>query len=324
LQHTLKPTDATRLVWGIGVRKDEIKLPFATNTNASFHSTLHRVFGNLEWRMFNQFTLNLGALFEHNSALAHNDFSPRLALNYRLTDDHGLRFIVSRDSRSPTLAEVHLDTRLTNPVFSDRIIRADDTLLHEKAHYFEFGYYGQFFVRKVTADFKVFRQEFFRLMGIRRTAPAADADGSVLVLGNTAKAVSEGYELQVDFRPLRHSMLRFGYSHVHISTDKPAEGFHVSAPDDSFSILASHTFPGGWRLGSAFYYRTGMEFLGPSDPLGPYKRLDIMAGKTFKLSGKDQVSVAITQQFALDKNQDYTDESVFDNRSFIELTYSHE
>ncbi|MGR9073074.1 MAG: TonB-dependent receptor plug domain-containing protein [Gammaproteobacteria bacterium] len=320
-QHNVKPFRKTRLAWGAGARYNQVSSPYDFNTGSDITGTKTRVFGNLEWRPFDKWIVNLGALYEFNDSLnKKNDLSGRFAINYLFVRDHALRFTASRDSHAPTLAASNLDVVLKNNIVSLPLIRADNDIEHEEAYTLEVGYHGDFFNRNLSADFKLFHQNFHGLLGLKGIDPATGA----FIFGNSSKATAEGYELQLDYRPSPRTLLHFGYSHIQIDTDNPAEGFQNSAPDDSFNVLLSQFLDNQWRVGAAYYYRSGMEFLGLTNPLGPYKRLDLMVEKSFQPWSGGKLTISANQQFALDDNQVFDDRRTFDSRTFFEIHYSYE
>ncbi|HEY5791049.1 MAG TPA: TonB-dependent receptor, partial [Gammaproteobacteria bacterium] len=67
-----------------------------------------RLFGNVEWRLEEALTVNLGAMLEDHD-LTGTAFSPRFALNWHLHPRHTLRFAASRSVRVPSLFEAGAD-----------------------------------------------------------------------------------------------------------------------------------------------------------------------------------------------------------------------
>ncbi|MBN4079087.1 TonB-dependent receptor [Beggiatoa alba] len=119
LQHTKQLQENTRMVWGLGLRQDSAKGPHIFGTDPAtgytgnkkyFYNRVARVFSNIEWRIKNNLTLNLGAMWE-KSDLAKQEFSPRAGLNYSITPEQSIRIIASRATRTPSLNEARSNFR---------------------------------------------------------------------------------------------------------------------------------------------------------------------------------------------------------------------
>ena len=67
-----------------------------------------------------------------------------------------------------------------------------------------------------------------------------------------------------------------------------------------------------------------MEYLGLTDLLEAYKRLDIKAEKTFALSAKNKLAAPAPHQFKLDDNEDIDNERTIDNQPFFRIEYVYD
>jgi iron complex outermembrane receptor protein len=108
LEHTLKPADDLRLVWGTELRRDEIDSRTLFRGGNQAKNDMARLFGNVEWRTKNDLVLNLGGMLEHHDVTG-TDFSPRLAVNWQAHPRHTLRLAASRSIRVPSLFEAEAD-----------------------------------------------------------------------------------------------------------------------------------------------------------------------------------------------------------------------
>lgn len=96
-------SDHFRLVLGLGfVRKSHISESFLEGTS---RAESYRMFSNAEYRV-KAWVLNVGAMLEYEpSYLKNPEFSPRLGLNYRLSDSTSLRTVFSKAVRTPDILE---------------------------------------------------------------------------------------------------------------------------------------------------------------------------------------------------------------------------
>jgi iron complex outermembrane receptor protein len=356
-EHQLKPSEKTRLTWGLSLRSDRSYLPLWTGTQSKHDNSLQRLFSNLEWRPRKDLIINAGALFEHSQQVG-DDFAPRLAVNYLLTPYQSVRFIASESFRSPVITETDIDaeliTHITGGPFQalsplvTPIFENTKGIKPEVVDSFEIGYHGLFIHNALTLDLKIFRSEYDRLISDTR-CPSCE-EGSLAgipfsqfppLLGgpidppikvrtilNRHQVNVNGYEVEVNYKPNKHNLLHIGYAYNHAKighiTSGDLETIHASFPSDVFNALLAHTFDSGQWASIAYYYTGSLENLDSGQPQGPMRRLDLNTGKTFRVSDGQNIGLNLSLQFALDKNKDFLDEYALDNRAFIEVNYSYQ
>lgn len=340
-EHQFQPNQQFRVAWGIGLRSDRISYPYWLLDEKKFDNSLQRLFANTEWRATESIIFNIGGLLEH-SQLVGSHFSPRIAANYLIDQTQSLRFIASRALRTPSITEQNLDFGVTFsapalpapgnlfiPLFQTR-----GKLTPEVVTSFEVGYHGIFLNNKLTLDIKLFRNEYKDLIssedidvigGITvNGAPAFNTE--INYLDNLYYANINGYEVEINYRPNKNNLFHAGYAYNHTKSDEEDGSDHgafvESVPEDSFNILAAHTFENKTWVSAALYYTSSMEFLISGNPIGPMRRLDLNSGKTFRLAPGKNIDINLTLQLALDKNKEFIKEFNFDNRAFIEASYT--
>ncbi len=107
VQDTILFNPDLKLVSGLGYRKDTYRSEtFFDGRGNNYQS---RVFGNLEYSPFRWLTLNSGGNWEKTTTTDEGYFSPRLAANFILSDNHTLRFVYSRAVRTPDAFEQNPD-----------------------------------------------------------------------------------------------------------------------------------------------------------------------------------------------------------------------
>jgi iron complex outermembrane receptor protein len=345
-EHQLQPLDQLRVSWGLGSRNDRVMQPIWMGSTKKFDNSIQRVFSNVEWRPSTTFIVNAGALWEH-SQLSGDHLSPRLAVNYLLTPEHSFRLIRSRAIRAPVLveenftADVVLETVPPGTVLTIPYLRSEGGLDPETVDSYEVGYHGLFINKTLTLDLKLFRNEYDKLIDTSNVYTpiylssvegeplgAIDAGNKFKIFSNLRYANVNGYEIEINYRPDKKNLLHVGYAYNHTDVGKLSnndiKNILSSVPDDVFNILASHTFDNKIWLSSAFYYTGSMEYLDSGNPQGPMRRLDINAGKSFKVAAKQSLDISVGLQLALDKNIDFLKQFNLDNRAFIEASYTFE
>ncbi|WP_417514647.1 TonB-dependent receptor plug domain-containing protein [Marinobacter sp.] len=111
LQDTLLFSEDLKLVTGLGYRKDTYRSE--TFFNGRGNSYQSRVFGNLEYTPIDWLTLNGGGNWECTTTTDEGYFSPRLAANFTLGNNHALRFVYSKAVRTPDSFEQNPDYGFT-------------------------------------------------------------------------------------------------------------------------------------------------------------------------------------------------------------------
>ncbi len=99
LQDTLLISDDLKLVTGAGFRKDTYRSETFFNGRGNNYQS--RVFGNVEYTPINWLTLNAGGNWERTTTTDEGYFSPRVAANFTLNNNHALRFVYSKAVRTP-------------------------------------------------------------------------------------------------------------------------------------------------------------------------------------------------------------------------------
>lgn len=107
LQDTILFNPDLKLVSGLGYRKDTYRSETFFNGRGNNYQS--RVFGNLEYSPFDWLTLNSGGNWEKTTTTDEGYFSPRLAANFILSNNHTLRFVYSRAVRTPDAFEQNPD-----------------------------------------------------------------------------------------------------------------------------------------------------------------------------------------------------------------------
>ncbi len=162
IQDTILFNPDLKLVSGLGYRKDTYRSETFFNGRGNNYQS--RVFGNLEYSPFRWLTLNSGGNWEKTTTTDEGYFSPRLAANFILSNNHTLRFVYSRAVRTPDAFEQNPDwsyrVRNVRPPFEavegQRFLVADlvnpatstlgTTLEEERITSREISYFGQYYL----------------------------------------------------------------------------------------------------------------------------------------------------------------------------------
>lgn len=306
-EHSIEINEGNRAIWGLGVVHENVYSPFHLNTQHARSNTRLRIFGNIETQLTEAFSLNAGALYEYGH-IASGNFSPRLAINYSTSSQHGYRLIATRAFRTPVITEEYLSSFLgPTPLFSSA-----GNLDAETVDSFEIGYHGIYLQNTLNADVKLHQNKYKKLID--------NSINNALFIDNTHKASSKGIEIEINYRPDSYNLIHAGYAFTTI--DSPIARLEISAPKHNFNALISHKFNSEWRASAAYYNTSKMQYLGSQNDLqSHFQRLDIKAIRTFRVSSDQRVDISLSTQFALDKNVDFHSNAVADNRIYLQVSY---
>ncbi len=300
-QHLLKPTSDLRLAWGIGLRHDSADSIDTLNLDSAVTRNQVHTFANAEWKPRNDLTVNIGAMLEKYEGFS-SLFSPRVALNYALKENHIFRISHSRAYRMPNAWEEQIDMKF---------YRAQDRLpiyqLHqtvgipnpEEINSIELGYMVAFNDIPLSLDVKLFKEHISPVINYAwDNTPNCSAclinDGAGN-FNNDGKVDINGLELQLDYKPTTNTNIHAVYSHLHAygeqvasydSSSQPNSMIDVGniVPTETFGILASHRFNNGIQISSGFYHTGRLTWLAPGDETDSYNKWDFRVGKKFTLS----------------------------------------
>ncbi|CAH0350855.1 TonB-dependent siderophore receptor [Aquabacterium sp. CECT 9606] len=193
VQDTFVMSDQLRFVGGAGLRHQ--RASSETYFGGSVSNNVQWVFGHAEYRPVDWLTTNVGGYGESNS-LSGSTFSPRLAVNVRLSDHQTVRAVVSKGTRTPDLFEeranwsytvrdlsVPIDGSTTGHLFT--AVKARSDLSSEQIWSHELGYLLMLPRIGLSLDARVFDDHLSKLISERLTTLdfSPDNSGSVRLTG---------------------------------------------------------------------------------------------------------------------------------------------
>jgi iron complex outermembrane receptor protein len=288
LQDTYVVSDQLRVVGGMGFRQQSGDSQ--TLLLGSVSNQVKWLFGHAEYRPTQWLTTNLGGYAEDNS-LSGRTFSPRVALNTRLSDSQSVRAVFSKGTRSPDLLEERANwgntyTGLTYPIQGASTARlfavahSPGNLDSEEIWSRELGYLLTSRPAGLTFDAKVFDDRLKNLIS-QRLSPISFSPS------NSDSVRLTGAELQAQWDMSRTWSGWLSYSHLlnHGATD-PQEmaQYAKNSGAGGVSVLLSDT----WRASLAHYAASGngvVEF--------GYARTDLTLARTFAM-GQHTGSLSMT------------------------------
>ncbi|MFT5592483.1 MAG: iron complex outermembrane receptor protein [Oceanicoccus sp.] len=326
-QHTSIWSDQLRTVMGARVRLDEFDSEtynqgYSKNQNNS-------AFTNVEYRAMPNILLNLGGMYEEDE-LNGDEFSPRVALNWLVSDIDTIRFVYSEAIRSPDLYEKEGNTIYTFKNFTVSGVPTDDLnyplgeatglLNSEKIYSHEISYFGLYPSISGQLDIKLFYDKLTGLISETLDDPS--------LLTNTVQLIQSGVEGQfkVKVNAKNDFMISFAYLDVDddFSSNKDASGELTSAAERESSLSADTSGSIAWmtrfdnqtRFASAIYHVNNWNIY-TSDEGYEFTRLDLNASKDFMLSSGHTVTLQSALQYRLDNDPLVRDKNNYDDDYLI-------
>ncbi|WP_318652111.1 TonB-dependent receptor [Pseudomonas sp. PDM14] len=311
LQDTYSLSDNLRLVSGLSYRYDQASSD--TFFNGKLSNQLWRAFGHVEWTLGEHWVLQGGAMFEDDE-LTDSSLTPRLAVNYLITPQHGLRAVYSEAVRSADMYENNVDWRY-------RITNLTPTINGNSSAYFfthargpgdldqeimrsrELGYNGLFTDLGLAVDVKLFYDEIHRMI-------SAPLQADNFEPSNDDMTRFKGAETQLDWRLGSADRLRLTYAYVDFVA--------TSRQDDR--LTARNSGSAGWLRDWGHGWSSSVFYYG-ADMLNQYRfeRLDLRLAKRIRLGSTDLQLAGVMQQ-RLDDEPLTWKENLYDERRLLYLS----
>lgn len=300
-----------------GAHAKQARVKSQTYFNGSVDSNSYQLFANFEYRFLPQWSVTLAGSQEYQEALDEH-FSPRVALNYFLTDHHSFRAVMSKAVRIPDLLETQADWTYTardlqpvidghtSGVFQARAV-APDGLHEETILSREFGYYGLWLDRRLEWDVKAFWDDLDDLISKQLTFGNFTPD-------NNSWVDQQGVETELDFRASQRWRLRLTYALINSDTNNLREEDLTAHKSGSAGVIYQ---PGYWQL-SAFYYY--------ADPINnrKFSRADLRIARRIPVAGGRVTVSGVVQHYQQDTGDLFSDNRYDQsNRAYlaVDLTF---
>lgn len=333
-QHTLPVNNALRVVWGLGERLDMLQSARWLNSTDTYTTRVHRLFGNGEYRITDQWLLNAGIMWERHE-LAGTTASPRAALNYLLAPGHTLRLSVSRGYRAPFIVEQFGLSKTTlswsTPAYTvnDVYAIAAGNARPETIRAFEVGYLGQTTSIPLQIEARLYQEDIDHILTPVTTKPCPLTDNynnRCLVIQNADSARIRGLEGQLRYNFSKHSWVLLNYALSRISstdTDKDYQ-YSRSMPSHSGSIMAVHRLPADIQASAIYYWSDEMTWMGWDNrrSLPSSERLDLRLAKTYDHM-KQRFELAFVVQNAFGDYQEFNNTNYFGKRYLFSVAMDY-
>lgn len=323
-----------RGVWGGELRRETVASPQNYNSSRTLSGELARVFGNVEWRPRDRLLLQGGAMLEHHYYTG-TDLSPRIAANFTVVPGHVIRLGVSRAYRSPTFFEQDGNQVfvLQSGAITDVVTVPSDGLKPERVLSREIGYVGQWHAARLDLDVRLFQDKIDDFIGQDKSDFVTSDDtglrASEFKYANIGSARSHGGEIQLRWRPTRALDVSAHYARVFLEAHFGGTGIinvinfnkdvPVSAPRNTWGLLASYRLDHGWEASMGVWRSDAMKWLSEGDLTAAYNRMDLRVARRWKWLGRD-IEASVVGQSLLGNYQEFRDTNIFSRRVYGSLS----
>jgi len=319
LTDIIYPADNLKLVWGLGAQLDLVNSPLYLGTDETITNEQYRGFANIEWHLNQSNTINLGALVEKNS-FSETELSPRLSFIHAFNEQHKIRLGISQAIRSPFVFEElgkqsysHELTSGGTPIgvtLLENYLKGNTELRNEKIISREIAYMGEFIKSTLLFNARLFHDDvsdYIDTLKEQDTNPDPTSivlyDEDILVFNNPIDNSTSGLELEMDYRI--DSSLRLIASGAIINISSNSEAMTLSAPDYSYSLLASKRFNDKYSGSLGYYFVEDFKWT-DARGTGDYRILDLRLSRNLRFS-QSRGSVSLVLKNLLDDYSDYNE-----------------
>lgn len=260
-QDTVIWHDRLRTVSSISYRHDE------NNSEAFFsgrrYNDIFRLFANAEWRITDWLLLNTAGTYEHEK-INGEAFSPRVALNWLLSERQSLRLVYSEAIRSPDMIEQQPDMNIIGYNLSDNYLNVSQSpffqanysahrnLEREKIKSHELGYYSIIKRLNLELDIKLYQEELSHLI-------ADPLNLSVQMVDSNLHFTIKGAEAQFKWQPFTADTLWLTLAHMSFD-NRGRTGFNSEtrlSAEDSATASWHHKGENGWSSTLSYLWLDG-------------------------------------------------------------------
>ena len=331
-QYTKKIFQNLRSVTSGGVRLDRLKSKYLLSKEGYESDRSARAAVNLEWYIHDWLVMNSGLMVERNDQIGIY-YSPRIALNSKLSNSHMFRISATHAIRTPSILENHIYLGCCqvdgNPPGVPVHISAGD-LAPEKLDSIELGYMYLLPISGLTFDVKIFWESI--VDGILESSNES-VFGSPWVWGNNTKAETYGLESQFSYQPDSKFLFHLGHSYLDASAkwhrrfntgNLATEHVNISdsLPSHTISVLTNYQIFSNVNWSFAYYWMSKIKWLQDGDRLPEQDRLDTKFSWTKKIAQEQKFEVSLVLQNILDNYIEVQKETLFERRGFFSVAYN--
>ena len=315
--------NSLRLVYGGSARRDRVKSLYLLN-DENFHVVdTSRLFGGFEWRIDDDWLLDLGVMLE-DSSLTTTESSPRISLIRKFGKRHALRLVASAAKRNPILweseGETEFNVNLPAPISTTIVIPTwigNNEIEPEQIESYEAGLRSQL-ASGIEADIKLFRYEISNHI-VPSSVPVALPPPINAVIDvesdkNGESTRVRGLEVAFGYPVDDWFGVNAGFSVV--DAQSSLADFEDSIPDHTAFVAAQYRPSARHEFSGAFYYLDEIKWIDTSTVIPVARRLDLR----YAYHLRNSFNFEIIGQNLLEDYADYQSENVHDQVIYLRFS----
>ncbi|MCP4390630.1 MAG: TonB-dependent receptor, partial [Gammaproteobacteria bacterium] len=285
-----------------------------------FHNVdTRRIFGGIEWRIDDNWLLDLGVMLEDSDLTSVED-SPRVSLIRKFGSNHALRLVASAAKRNPILYEYDGETEFVAnvPGFGTVVVPTwlgNNDIKPEDIESYEIGLRSQL-GSGIETDIKLFSYEIGNHIVSSEVEVLVPPFGlqDVDTSTNDETTKVRGIEIGIGYAANDRLGVNAGFSRIDAqATD---DEFEKSIPDYTAFVSAFYRISQKHEVSSAFYYQDKITWLDGTSDIPISRRLDLRY--TYHLN--NELNVEVIGQNLLEDFEDYEEENVHDQVIYLRLS----
>ncbi len=240
-------------VSGVSFRRDVVDSDHYFD--GELYSNTSRMFGSITWQPNDNTSLHLGGMVEKEE-FSDTVFSPRAAINYKVSPSESIRYVYSESVRSPDFFEQFANWtfdvenatpfNILNGNTFYQVAIGSGAIDHQKIVSNEIGYYGRLNRYALELDVRVFHEAESNVLyqSLNLEDFSADNDNTI---------DHTGIEWQIQINPLTDTLVRMTAAYVELDTSREDNGAKLR-------IYAKETATATWMQGWANQISTTLNY----------------------------------------------------------------
>jgi len=335
LQYTQHLTPQLGLMAGAGYRWETVNSPMQLTGEQRINEERSTLFSNIQWQYNEQLVWNLGGMLEHFSATQYTRLSPRLALNYLLTERSALRASYTRAYRMPSLLEANLKSTIYNRDGQPwNVLTVNNpNLKPEQLDSYELGSYWRSDSGQLELDLRLYYEQISDGMRDRFYLHPVDHDGYYSRKENIASWRNRGLDLQLKLQPWQNAMLWLAYGYQDVkggyfegiqpfpadATRGGVQQLDSAAPAHTVSLLYNQQLDPTWRYSVANYFMSDTNWP-EGGARSSFWRTDLKVSHQLVASSKWLVESSVLVQNLFDRDYaEFYPFNKFDRRAYLQF-----
>lgn len=314
VQNIVSLGEDTLLMTGASFRRDGAQSE--AYFDGSVHNDTYRLFGSLTHALTPALRLHLGLMAEDETQL-EPVLAPRIAFNYRLAENHGLRLVYSEAVRSPDAVEqqarlsYQLDNAQSDHLFGTTFYQqanAEGGLLREKISSTELGYYGLSDNAHTELDVRLFHEEL-------RDVLVQSLRLDNFYSENSNHLFFRGIEAQLKQTLSEQSRLQLAAAWIDAGGDQDEEVYLRVFARRTLNLALLQDWQGGFKTSLAYYLADKFnDFDNNADYASRFERLDLNISKSWMFLRGAELETGLYLQHDLN-----SDGLVFRDQTYADL-----